>query len=73
MQTILLTVKSNYGTRVVYPACPTSTAFAEIAGSRTLTLPVLRIMKHSLGIACLANGTPEDLAWLTAQLKRPGD
>lgn len=38
---IVINVQSNYGTVVAYPACEKSRLFAEIAGSKTLTVPVL--------------------------------
>ncbi len=39
--TITIEIKSVYGQDKVYPVCPTAKAFAEIAGSKTLTHAVL--------------------------------
>ena len=45
---IKVTVKNVYGKETIYPACPVSEGFAEIAGMRTLTPRVVQVIK-SLG------------------------
>jgi hypothetical protein len=39
---IVVSVRTVYGNDVVYPACPDSAVFAQIAGTRTLTADTLR-------------------------------
>jgi len=43
---IIIQVKSNYGALTAYPICPTSKAFAEIAGTKTLTTQALQIIER---------------------------
>ena len=50
MNTITVRVDSNYGIRVVYPACHTSKLIAQLAGTRTLTDRALAVVKQ-LGYA----------------------
>jgi len=50
MNTITVRVDSNYGVRVVYPACHTSKLIAQLAGTRTLTDRALIVVKQ-LGYA----------------------
>ena len=50
MNTITVRVDSNYGVRVVYPACHTSKLIAQLAGTRTLTDRAIEIIKQ-LGYA----------------------
>ena len=50
MNTITVRVDSNYGVRVVYPACHTSKLIAQLAGTRTLTDRALTVVKQ-LGYA----------------------
>lgn len=42
---ITVTVKQVYGSPVVYPVDRTARLFADIAGTKTLTLPVLQRIK----------------------------
>lgn len=46
MNTITVRVDSNYGVRVVYPACHTSKLIAQLAGTRTLTDRALAVVKQ---------------------------
>ena len=46
MNTITVRVDSNYGIRVVYPACHTSKLIAQLAGTRTLTDRALTVVKQ---------------------------
>lgn len=46
MQTITINIKSNYGALTAYPVCPTAKAFAEIAGTKTLTTQALQIIQR---------------------------
>ena len=48
MNTITVKIKNNYGVDYVYPVCPKAQDFAEIAGTKTLTPYVLKLIK-SLG------------------------
>ena len=43
---IIIEVKSIYGRETVYPACPVSQAFAEIAGTKTLSHSVLQTIER---------------------------
>lgn len=43
---IIIQVKSNYGALTAYPICPTAKAFAEIAGTKTLTHQALQIIER---------------------------
>ena len=45
---IIVRVQDNYGKTSVYPVCKRAKMFAEIAGTRTLTLKTIKIIK-SLG------------------------
>jgi hypothetical protein len=46
MQSITITIKSNYGAVTAYPACPRAQAFARIAGTKTLTVEVLKTIRE---------------------------
>ena len=46
MNTITVRIDSNYGNRVVYPACQTSKLIAQLAGTRTLTDRALAVAKQ---------------------------
>lgn len=48
MKTITVQVKSNYGNTVAYPVCEQSRLLAQLAGTTTLTIQALKIIK-SLG------------------------
>lgn len=43
---ITVQIKSNYGALTAYPVCPTAKAFAEIAGTKTLTHQALQIIER---------------------------
>jgi hypothetical protein len=43
---ILISRKSVYGNAIYYPECEQSKLFAEIAGTKTLTRPVLHKIKR---------------------------
>ncbi len=45
-QTILVRVREVYGVRTVYPVCDTAQHLAALAGTKTLTLPALAIIKR---------------------------
>jgi hypothetical protein len=42
---ILVEVKDVYGNKTVYPACKLSKAFADLAGTKTLTHHALQIIE----------------------------
>ena len=42
---ITIQVKTIYGNRVIYPKDETAQAFARIAGTKTLTLEALRLIR----------------------------
>ncbi|UOF77941.1 hypothetical protein [Caudoviricetes sp.] len=42
---ISVTIKSVYGNEMIYPACPVAEAFAQLAGTKTLTRQALQIIK----------------------------
>lgn len=46
--TILVTIKNNYGTEAIYPACDKSQSFASLAGKKTLSRSDIATIK-SLG------------------------
>ena len=46
MQSITITIKSNYGAVTAYPACPKAQAFARIAGTKTLTVDALKEIRE---------------------------
>ncbi len=46
---ITVQVRSVYGRETVYPACPKAVAFANIAGTKTLTTEALREI-HRMGV-----------------------
>jgi len=45
MKTITVQVKSNYGQIVAYPVCVESKLFAQLAGTKTLTIDALKTIK----------------------------
>ncbi|CAB4219432.1 hypothetical protein UFOVP1619_33 [uncultured Caudovirales phage] len=45
-QTITVQIKTVYGVDTVYPACPVSSAMAELAGTKTLTAHALRCIER---------------------------
>lgn len=44
-QVIKIQIRSIYGVDTVYPACSTAVAFANIAGTKTLTDRTLRLIE----------------------------
>ena len=46
-------IRNNYGAEVIYPTCEVGEAFAQIAGTKTLTDQTRRIMKQ-LGYSFVA-------------------
>ena len=50
VQEIIVTIKNQYGTEVVYPVCEHAKLFARIANTKTLTLDVISTIK-ALGVA----------------------
>lgn len=50
VQEIIVTIKNQYGTEVVYPVCEHAKLFARIANTKTLTLDVISTIR-ALGIA----------------------
>jgi len=42
---ILVRVAHNYGNRVIYPVCETARNFPEIAGTKTLKLETVNLIK----------------------------
>lgn len=42
---LVVRIQNVYGERRIYPVCPTAKAFAEVAGTRTLTPHVINIIK----------------------------
>jgi len=45
MKTLTIEQRSNYGKTTFYPVCAESKLFAQIAGTTTLTIEVLRLIK----------------------------
>ena len=45
-QTLIIEAKSNYGTQVFYPVNETAQVFANIAGTKTLSLDTIRQAKR---------------------------
>ena len=43
---ITVRIAYNYGSRVVYPVCQRANAFADIAGTKTLTDDVLALIQQ---------------------------
>lgn len=43
--TIKVQLRSVYGNDVIYPACPDARRFADLAGTRTLTVQALKIIR----------------------------
>lgn len=43
---ITIQVKSNYGALAAYPVCPIAKAFADIAGTKTLTTQALQTIQR---------------------------
>ncbi len=46
MKKIKIPIKNVYGNNVVYPACPESILFAKIAGTKTLTIDCLKLIRE---------------------------
>ena len=46
MESIKVTIKSQYGNTVIYPACDKAKEFAAIAGTKTLTDATLRHVRN---------------------------
>ena len=42
---IIVNIRNVYGTETIYPSCPKGQAFAEIAGTKTLTLDTIKLIK----------------------------
>jgi len=42
---ILVTLKNVYGNDTIYPACPKAETFAKLAGTKTLTLDTIKLIK----------------------------
>jgi len=43
---ITIKIKDVYGNRTIYPACPVAETFAQIAGTKTLTMSVIEKVKR---------------------------
>ena len=43
---LIVTIRNNYGTQVVYPTCHIGETFARIAGTKTLTDETRALMKQ---------------------------
>lgn len=46
MKTIVVEIKNVYGNDTVYPICDAAKTFARIAGTRTLTLATIALIKE---------------------------
>jgi hypothetical protein len=57
MKTITVKIKQVYGNTVAYPVCEQSRLLAQLAGTTTLTIQALKIIK-SLGFEVIQQ-TPE--------------
>ena len=44
MQKITVTVRNVYGNETIYPACKTSLFFCHLAGTKTITTEMLRLI-----------------------------
>jgi len=42
---IIVNIRNVYGTETIYPSCPKGQAFAEIAGTKTLTPQAIKLIK----------------------------
>ncbi len=42
---IIVTIRNVYGTETIYPSCPKGQTFARIAGTKTLTLDTIKLIK----------------------------
>lgn len=58
---IIVSIKNNYGNEVIYPVCPNAEKFASIAGTRTLTLHTIAMIK-SLGFELVLQQPQSSLA-----------
>jgi hypothetical protein len=47
MNTITITSRNVYGTETFYPACHAAQLFADVAGTKTLTPTVLRLIEKA--------------------------
>jgi len=45
-RSILIEIKHSYGRKVIYPACNDAVAFAQIAGTKTLTPDALALIEQ---------------------------
>ena len=54
---IIVTVKSVYGNDLIYPVCPSAQKFAQIAGTKTLSLQNLRQIE-ALGFSVAQSTLP---------------
>jgi hypothetical protein len=43
---ITVKVRNNYGKRVIYPVCQSARSFADIAGTSTLTIQAIELIKQ---------------------------
>lgn len=62
MNSITVKIRNNYGVDHVYPVCPKAQDFAEIAGTKTLTPYVLRLIK-SLGFEIRAEADEHSIKY----------
>ena len=53
---ITVKIRNNYGADHVYPVCPKAIDFAKIAGTKTLTPYILKLIK-SLGFKVIVQPT----------------
>jgi len=54
---IIIQVRSNYGAPTVYPVCDTAKQFAQIAGTKTLTVQALKVIER-MGYAIVQQEQP---------------
>lgn len=57
---ITVKVRNNYGKRVIYPVCQSARSFADIAGTSTLTIQAIELIKQ-LGYEVEVQVQPETL------------
>lgn len=61
MNSITVEIKNKYGVDYIYPVCFKAVSFAEMAGTKTLTPYVIKLIK-SLGYKVIVqSNTPEEL------------
>lgn len=70
-QAIFVSVRQNYGTPTVYPACNFSRMLAEVKHTKTLPVhTLLAIQRHGIAVRTI-DSTESDAAWLASVVGSP--